>query len=117
MQISISTFHHASQRRFDSCDKWDALVADVHTNAPMPELKNPGNVLHQGVGKVDLLMIAVENGEEKMVYAEPVLSHYAFEMPGVSRKLDSEWEEDIWNSNLPPRPDWTKDYLVTANNK
>lgn len=99
------------------CDKWDALVADVHTNPPMPELENPGSVLHQGVGNVDLLMIAVDNGEDKMVYAGPVLSHYEFEMAGVMRKSDSEWEEDICNGNLPPRPDWTKSYLVTAKNK
>lgn len=99
------------------CDKWDALVADVHTNPPMPELENPGSVLHQGVGNVDLLMIAVENGEDKMVYAGPVLSHYEFEMPSGERKLDCEWEEDICNGNLPPRPDWTNSYLVTVKNK
>jgi hypothetical protein len=99
------------------CDKWDALVADVHTNMPMPELENPGRVLHQGVGNVDLLIIAVDNGDDKGVYAGPVLSHYEFEMAGVMRKSDSEWEEDICNGNLPPRPDWTKSYLVTAKNK
>lgn len=92
-------------------DKWDAIITDVHTNVPMPELGNPGSVLYQGVGNIDMLMIAVDNGEDKMVYAGPVLSHYEFEMPGVSRKSDSEWQEDINNGNVPPRPDWTKSYL------
>lgn len=93
-------------------DKWDAIVADVHTDVPDRQWGDPGSVLHQGVGNVDLLMIAVDNGKDKMVYAGPVLSHYEFEMPEVSRKSDSEWQEDIQNGKLPPRPAWTKSYLV-----
>ena len=90
--------------------KQDAIVADVHTDVPSPG--DPGCVLHQGVGNVDLLMIAVDNGENKMVYAGPVLSHYEFEIPGVSRLSDSEWLNDIEINQVPPRPDWTKSYLV-----
>src|SRR5262249_39519314 len=45
-----------------SSEKWDALVADVHTNVPAPIVGDPGCVLHQGVGNVDLLVIAVDNG-------------------------------------------------------
>jgi hypothetical protein len=52
-----------------------------------------------------------------MVYAGPVLSHYEFEMPGVSRKSDSEWQQDFEKERLPPRPDWTKSYLVSLDNK
>ena len=43
---------------------------------------DPGCVLHQGVGNVDLLLIAIDNGKDRMVYAGPVLSHYEFEMTG-----------------------------------
>jgi hypothetical protein len=77
---------------------------------------DPGSVLHQGVGNVDLLMIAVDNGSDKMVYAGPVLSHYEFEMPEMTRKSDSEWQQDIESGTLPPRPDWTKSYLVSGEN-
>ena len=98
----------------EGAKEWDAIVADVHTDVPDSEIGDPGCVLHQGVGNVDLLMIAVDNGEEQTVYAGPVLSHYEFEMPGVSRKSDSEWREDIKNGKLPPRPDWTTDYLVSS---
>lgn len=93
-------------------NSWDAIVADVHTDVPDPVFGDPGAVLHQGVGNVDLLMIAVDNGEDKMVYAGPVLSHYEFEMPGVVRKSDSEWQNDIKEGNVPPRPQWTEGYLV-----
>lgn len=96
-------------------DEWDAIVADVHTDVPAPG--DPGSVLHEGVGNIDLLMIAVDNGQDKMVYAGPVLSHYEFEMPGVTRKSDSEWQRDIEKGSLPPRPDWTKSYLVPLENK
>ncbi|NEO21090.1 DUF3160 domain-containing protein [Moorena sp. SIO4A5] len=91
-------------------DKWDALVADVHTSIGERE---PDIVLHEGVGNVDMLMIAVENGDDRMVFAGPVMSHYEFEVPSVMRKSDSEWKQDIQNKNIPPRPDWTKDYLVS----
>ncbi len=96
----------------EDCEKPDAIVADVHTDLPAELIGDPGCVLHQGVGNVDLLMIAADNGEDKMVYAGPVLSHYEFEMPGVSRKSDSEWLSEIKLGKVPPRPDWTKSYLV-----
>jgi hypothetical protein len=94
-------------------NKQDAIVADVHTDVPSDTPPDPGCVLHQGVGNVDLLMIAVDNGEDKIVYAGPVLSHYEFERPGVSRQSDSEWFNGLKNGKVPPRPDWTKSYLVT----
>ncbi len=97
--------------------EWDAIVADVHTDVPEPQVGDPGSVLHEGIGNVDLLMIAVDNGSDKMVYAGPVLSHYEFEMPEVSRKSDAEWQQDILDGNLPPRPDWTNSYLVSGESR
>ena len=95
-------------------DKWVAIVTDVHTNIPSPQLGNVGSVLHQGVGNVDMLVVAINNGEDKMVYAGPVLSHYEFEVSGVSRQPDSDWQDNLKAGRIPPRPDWTKDYLVQA---
>ena len=97
--------------------KWDALVADVHTNPPSPLDGDPGCVLHQGVGSVDLLLVAVDSGKDRMVYAGPVLSHYEFEMPGVTRKADSEWKKDLRDGHAPPRPEWTAGYLVPGYNR
>jgi hypothetical protein len=96
--------------------KWDALVADVHTDPPAPEHGDPGCVLHQGVGSVDLMLMAVDNGKDRMVFAGPVLSHYEFEMPGVTRKADSEWKQDLQTGKAPPRPAWTQRYLVPGEN-
>src|SRR5215471_15160075 len=76
-----------------------------------------GCVLTQGVGNVDLLLVAIDNGADRVVYAGPVLSHYEFEMPGVTRKSDSEWRKDIQAGRLPPRPEWTRSYLVPGVNR
>src|SRR5262249_46108365 len=96
--------------------KWDALVADVHTDVPAEVLGDPGCVLTQGVGCVDLLLVAIDNGKDRMVYAGPLLSHYEFEMPGVTRKSDSEWKKELGASKAPPRPEWTRSYLVPGVN-
>jgi len=45
-----------------------------------------------------------------------VLSHYEFELPGTARKSDSEWKQDLKNGNAPPRPKWTRSYLVPGQN-
>jgi hypothetical protein len=98
-------------------DKWDALVADVHTDTPDPMIPDPGCVLTQGVGNVELLMIAVDSGRDRMLYAGPVLSHYEFEMPGTTRKSDSEWRKEIKEGKLPAAPEWTKSYRVPGENR
>ena len=90
----------------------DPLVADVHTDVPAPIFGDPGCVLHQGVGNVDLILIAIDNGKDRMVYAGPVLSHYEFEMTGIARKSDSEWRADLAAGRRPPRPEWTQQHLV-----
>jgi len=99
-------------RGSEECMKWDGLVADVHTDVPAPMLGDPGCVLHQGVGGVDLVVIAIDNGKDRVVYAGPTLSHYEFEMSGVSRKSDKEWKTDLLDAKVPPRPKWTNGYLV-----
>jgi hypothetical protein len=61
---------------------------------------------------VNLLLIAVDNGPDRMVYAGPVLSHYEFEVPGVNRMNDADWKGKVLAGQKPPQPDWTKSYLV-----
>lgn len=100
----------------EDADKWDALVADVHTDTPDSTVGDPGCVLHQGVGNVDLLLVAIDSGKDKMVYAGPVFSHYEFEMPEVGRKSDSEWRKELREGKAPSRPSWAKSFLVPGVN-
>lgn len=98
--------------RTHGAGKWDPLVVDVHTDTPDMVFGDPGCVLHEAVGNAHLLVVAVDNGADRMVYAGPVLSHYEFEMPVDVRKTDTEWKMDIQNGKASPHPEWTKSFLV-----
>ena len=87
----------------------------MHTDVPAPILGDPGCVLHQGVGNVDLLLIAIDNGKDRMVYAGPVLSHYEFEMPAYSARPTRSGRRPA-RRQAPPRPEWTTGYLVPGVN-
>jgi hypothetical protein len=96
--------------------QWDAVATDVHTDPPSHMDGDPGSVLHQAIGNIDLLVIAVDNGKDRMVYAGPVLSHYEFEMPASTRKSDREWRQDLRKEKSPARPEWTRCYCVPGVN-
>jgi hypothetical protein len=66
-------------------------------------------VLHQAVGNVDLMVIAIDNGKDRMIFLGPTMSHYEFELQGANRKSDSEWRADLKAGTTPPRPEWTRD--------
>src|SRR5262249_2775733 len=101
-----------SANQDSGCDVWDALVTDVHTDLPDPIVGDPGAVIHESVGNVHLLMIAVDNGPDRMVYAGPVLSHYEFEVSGVNRLSDADWKAKLTTNQKPEPPEWTRSYLV-----
>ena len=57
---------------------------------------DPGSILHEAVGRVNLLMLAVDNGTDRFICAGPVLSHYEFEVIGDPRRIsDEEWGGDL----------------------
>ncbi len=93
-------------------DYWDALVTTVHTDPQDVIVDDPGSILHEAVGNVQLLMIAVDNGPDRAVYAGPVLSHYEFELGPTTRLTDAEWKSQVTNNIIPPAPEWTRAYLV-----
>jgi hypothetical protein len=101
----------------------DRIVTDVHTDLPAPAIGDEGSVLHEGIGPANLLMIAVESGPDRAVYAGPVLSHFEFEVTGEPKRLsDTDWEgfyggfvmEPIDPNRIQGRnaPSWTRSYLV-----
>ena len=110
-------FSHRTQNPAqDDAHKWVALVTDVHTDPPSPPAGDPGCVLHQGVGNVDALLIAIDNGKDRMVYAGPVFSHFEFEAPNAVRHTNAEWQTRLREGKQPPRPEWTAGYLVPGRN-
>ena len=96
-------------------DYWDALVTDVHTDPEDTIVGDPGSILHEGVGNVQLMMIAVDCGPGDLaVYAGPVLSHYEFELGPTTRRTDSEWKSEVGAGTQPPAPAWTRGFLVPS---
>lgn len=94
-------------------DYWDALVTTVHTDPPDDVVRDPGSILHEAVGNVQFMLIAVDNGPGDLaVYGAPVLSHYEFEQGPATRMTDAEWKSQLTNNIIPEAPEWTKSYLV-----
>jgi hypothetical protein len=78
-------------------DAWEPTVADVHTDLD-------SGVLEEGVGDVDLLVVAVDNGRDRAAYVGPTSSYY--ELTSAERLTDDAWRERIKTGKLPPRPAW-----------
>jgi len=94
-------------------DYWDALVTTVHTDSPDATVGDPGSILHEAVGNVQFMLIAVDNGPSDLaVYGAPVLSHYEFEQGPTTRLTDAQWRSQVTNNIIPAAPDWTQTYLV-----
>jgi hypothetical protein len=93
-------------------DLWDALVTDVHTDAPDWERGDPGSVLHEGIGNVHMAFLVVDCGGTNYMYAGPVLSHYEFELGPATRETDTQWKADARAGTFPPQPEWTREFLV-----
>jgi hypothetical protein len=94
-------------------DYWDPLVTTVHTDAPDALVGDPGSILHEAIGNVQMMFIAVDNGPGDLaVYAGPVLSHYEFELGPTTRLTDAQWKNQVTTNNIPPAPEWTRTYLV-----
>ena len=102
----------ASAPEFHDCIRPDFIVTDVHTDGPSDPDGDPGAVLHQGVGRVNLMMIAVDNGPDRMVFAGPVFSHYEFNAPHGTRLTDEAWTQSVDADSTPAPPPWTRSYLI-----
>jgi hypothetical protein len=108
------TLQYVEGRPAHDSDVEDILVADVHTDPPDTLTPDPGAVLHEGVGRVYIMLIAVDSGPDRMVYAGPVFSHFEFLEPYGTRLNDGEWKDHVLAGDRPAHPEWTRDYLVPS---
>jgi hypothetical protein len=86
-------------------------VADVHTD---PDSQS---CLEVAVGDAMFGVIAIDNDKDRMVYVGPLYSYYEFRQNVEKRLTDPEWQQMIANGKLPPRPEWTKDFVAPARKK
>jgi len=81
------------------------VVADVHTDG------NIETVLEEGVGNVDMLVVAYKLPDGRILLgAGPVMSHYEFKQPMSDRLTDEKWREML-KANPPKRPEWAATYI------
>ncbi len=86
--------------------KETTIVADVHTDT-----NEPAEVLEEGVGYVDLVLVAYKVPDGRTIIgAGPTLSYYEFKQPINNRLTDEQWKEMLKSGQTPPRPDWTNSF-------
>ncbi len=82
------------------------LAADVHTNT------NEGKVVEEGVGYVDLIIVACPEPDGSIfLSAGPVLSYYEFKHPMDDRLTDEAWRDMLASPEKPDRPSWFRDLI------
>jgi len=84
--------------------KKTTIVADVHTDG------NTGQVLEEGVGYVDLIVVAYKLPDGRiLVGAGPVMSYYEFKHPMSERLTDEAWR-DLLAASPPEKPEWVSNF-------
>ena len=84
--------------------KKTTIIADVHTDT------NTRNVLEEGVGYVNLIVVAYKVPDGRiLIGAGPVTTYYEFKQPMEHRLTDEKWRE-ILSSNPPERPEWISNF-------
>ena len=87
------------------CADWSPVVADVHTDPDSQKC------LEVGVGDAMFGVIAIDNDADRMVYVGPLFSYYEFRQPVRQRLTDPEWSNLVAQGQLPPRPEWTREFV------
>ncbi len=101
-----------------SAQEADFITADVHTQTT-DELGNiVGNVLHAGTGMVNLGVFLVKHPsceEASTAFMGAVSSYYPYVKNNFKRMTDQEWAQQVWDGDVPARPDWVNIYLADQN--
>jgi hypothetical protein len=87
--------------------KETTIIADVHTDT------NTNRVLEEGVGYVDLIVVAYKVPDGRIIAgAGPVFSYYEFKQPMDNRLTDEAWKELLHNDKEPERPIWVSSVMA-----
>ncbi len=88
--------------------KETTIVADVHTDT-----NPPMEVLEEGVGYVDLALVAYKVPDGRVIIgAGPTLSYYEFKQPIGDRLTDEQWKEMLGSGQQPQRPEWIDSFYA-----
>ena len=90
----------------ESEGKETTIVADVHTDT------NTAQVLEEGVGYVDLILVAYKVPDGRIIIgAGPTLSYYEFKQPIDNRLTDEQWKQMLESGQAPSRPAWAGSFF------
>lgn len=95
----------------------DFLVSDVHTQPTDAVGTNVGNVLHAGVGNINLGVYLVEQPNDScgsIAYVGAAMSYYEEITENFTRLTDKDWSDRANAGDLPSRPDWVNVYLMDS---
>lgn len=85
--------------------KKTTIIADVHTDI------NTGQVLEEGVGYVDFVIVAYKVPDGRiLIGAGPIMTYYEFKHPMSDRLTDEKWREML-SQNPPEKPEWTVSFI------
>jgi len=88
--------------------KETTIVADVHTDTNPPR-----QVLEEGVGYVDLILVAYKIPDGRILIGTgPVLSYYEFKHPMAERLTDEKWREMLEQGDAPARHAWISSFYA-----
>ncbi len=83
------------------------IIADVHTDG------NSAQVLEEGVGYVDLIVVAYKVPDGRiLVGAGPVMTYYEFKHPMNDRLTDEKWRNEILKDNSLEKSEWNSNFAV-----
>jgi len=86
--------------------KETTLVADVHTDT------NTDQVLEEGLGYVDMIIVAVPDATGNLVCSMgPTLSYYEFKQPMDDRLTNEVWKSMLEDDDIPDRPSWISSFF------
>ncbi|MCD4845978.1 MAG: DUF3160 domain-containing protein, partial [Methanosarcinales archaeon] len=89
----------------DDKAKKTTIIADVHTDG------NTGHVLEEGVGYVDLIVVAYKLPDGRILMGSgPVMSYYEFKQPMDDRLTDEAWREML-EVSPPLKPEWMSYFI------
>jgi len=81
--------------------KKTTIIADVHTD------QNTKQVLEEGLGYVDLIIVAYKVPDGRiLIGAGPVMTYYEFKHPMEDRLTDEKWREMLEKGEAPEQPEW-----------
>jgi hypothetical protein len=84
--------------------KKTTIVADVHTDS------NTKKVLEEGVGYVDMMVVAYTVPDGRILLgAGPVMTYYEFKHPMEDRLTDDAWR-DMLQEEPPEKPEWIPNF-------